>query len=234
MEIFLSVAVVDITPLKDCKLFAVGDVHGCYEALVALESKIRESTKRSKTSHYKIISVGDLCDRGPDTNRVIEHFVRGKEANTHDVIIGNHEMFFLMAFWGLRPDLLSRAGIKPAWFHHAFAALYKSVKTQVDIWQGNGGDSVFKSYDADIQDTKTWDRIPATHLRLLFGAPLVFVTPKAVISHAVIHQGDLDTLISADHAEVEGMDRPVLEAVHRCLWERGFPKQRIDLERRHA
>jgi len=229
----MNKSVVEIIPTPDSRLYALGDIHGCYDALLALEKKIRDSVKRSGFKNFKIISVGDLCDRGPDTKKVIEHFVVGKQANTHEVVIGNHEMFFLMAFWGLRPDLLSRAGIKPQWFHHSFASLYKSVNTQVEIWLGNGGDAVFKSYDADINDKRTWDRIPSTHLKLLFGAPLVVVTPKAVISHAVIHELDLESLIAADEATLEKSERQVLEAVHRCLWERGLPGSRIDPKRRH-
>lgn len=225
-------AIADIDPPKNGTLYALGDVHGCFDALIALEEKIKKSVKRSGRTCYKIISVGDLCDRGPDTKKVIEHFVAGKLAGSHELLLGNHEMFFIMAFVGLRPDLLDRAGIQLAWYHQSLIRIYKAVTKHVESWRSNGGDSVFQSYDADIGDPGTWDQVPLSHLRLLFGAPLVAITPTAIISHAVLHAGDLDALRSCDHKSTDENDKRLLEAVHRCLWERHFPTQRIDVSRR--
>jgi serine/threonine protein phosphatase 1 len=65
----MTSAVLEIQPMSDERLYVIGDIHGCYDELMALESKIRRSAKRSKIKKYKIISVGDLCDRGPDTKK---------------------------------------------------------------------------------------------------------------------------------------------------------------------
>jgi diadenosine tetraphosphatase ApaH/serine/threonine PP2A family protein phosphatase len=159
--------------------------------------------------------------------------VQGKQANTHEIVIGNHEMFFLLAFIGLRPDLLKDAGITLSWFHHALSGIYRSIMHQVESWRMNGGDSVFRSYGAEINDVKTWGCIPPTHLQLLFEAPLVLLTPKAIISHAVMHEGDLEVLTEFDKNPSGAPDRRVLEALHRCLWEREFPHVRIDSNKRH-
>ena len=227
-------AIVDIESPKNGAIYALGDVHGCFEALIAIEEKIKRSVRRSGFSNFKIVSVGDLCDRGPDTKQVIEHFVMGKEAQTHELILGNHEMFFLLAFIGLRPDLLERAGIRLAWHHHILVRIYKTVTTQVESWRSNGGDSVFQSYGADIGDSRTWDLVPDSHLRLLFGAPLVAMTPRAIISHAVLHEGDLEVLRDCDDGKTIGNDKRLLEAVHRCLWERQYPSGRVDPVRRQV
>jgi len=230
----MAFAVLDVDVPDDCRLYAIGDVHGCFKELVALESKIKKSTKRTGFDKFKIISVGDLCDRGPDTKSVIEHFVQGKNAKTHEFIIGNHEMFFLMAFSGLRPDLLEIAGISLSWFHRAFARIYRDVTKHVEIWRVNGGDAVFQSYNANINDVTTWDRIPGSHLKFLFEAPLVVLTPKAVISHAILHEGDVEILRATDGSPEAILDKRVLDAVHRCLWERTLPRSRIDPIRRHV
>jgi len=227
-------AIVDINVPENGVLYALGDVHGCFDALIALEEKIKKSIKRSGRSDFKIISVGDLCDRGPDTKKVIEHFVEGKLAGTHELLLGNHEMFFLMAFVGLRPDLIERAGVSLAWYHQGLIRIYKAVTMQVESWRSNGGDSVFQSYDADINDPGTWDQVPVSHLKLLFSAPLVAVTPTAIISHAVLHEGDLDALRSSDHESTDQDEKRTLEAVHRCLWERNYPVHRIDATRRQV
>ncbi len=226
-------AVVNVEAPSNGRIYAVGDVHGCYDALIALEGKIKKSMKSGGHRCYKILSVGDLCDRGPDTSKVIEHFMRGKQADTHEIVIGNHEMFFLLAFIGLRPDLLKEAGIELSWFHRALSGIYKSIMNQVESWRLNGGDSVFRSYDAEIDDVNTWGRIPKTHLQFLFSAPLVLLTPKAIISHAVMHEGDLEVLTAFDKNPSDAPDRRVLEALHRCLWEREFPSARIDSYKRH-
>ena len=228
----MTSAVLEIQPMSDERLYVIGDIHGCYDELMALESKIRRSAKRSKIKKYKIISVGDLCDRGPDTKKVIEHFLTGKAEGTHDFVLGNHEMFFMLAFWGLRPDLLKQADINLNWVHHALSDIYKSVKLQVQSWRMNGGEHVFRSYDADINDLSTWERIPLGHLSLLFAAPLAVVSPTAIITHAVLHEGDLDVLKERD-AGSRKTDKKVLEALHRCLWEREFPERKIDADRRH-
>lgn len=230
----MRASVVEINLPEDWALYALGDVHGCFDTLISLESKIKKSIKRSGLSNFKMISVGDLCDRGPDTKKVIEHFVNGKLSQTHDVVLGNHEMFFLMGFVGLRPDLVERAGIELSWYHLALTQIYKAVTNQVESWRSNGGDSVFRSYDADIADPNTWGRVPDSHLRLLFDAPLIALTPKAIVSHAVLHQGDLEVLLNYEQEKSAhvGNNKRVLEAVHRCLWERNFPEARIDPKRR--
>ncbi len=229
-------SVLDIKPLKNERIYAVGDVHGCYKELLALEQKIRESVSRSKFSKYRIVSVGDLCDRGPDANYVMEHFVKGKAAGTHQLILGNHEIFFMLAFIGWRPDLIKKAKISFSWFHHSFATLFPQLQLGLDPWRANGGDIVFKSYNASIDDVTTWDKVPATHLQLLFEAPLIIRTPKAIISHALIHEGDVETLVSCDQNAMS--KDPVLEdggfqSVYRSLWERNRPEARIDSVRRH-
>jgi serine/threonine protein phosphatase 1 len=229
----MAKAVVNIKTPDHGSLYALGDVHGCFDALIALENKIKKNMKRGGLKHLKIISVGDLCDRGPDTKKVLEHFVRGKEANTHELLLGNHEMFFLLAFIGIRPDLIEAAGVHLTWYHHALVQTYKSATKQVEIWRSNGGDAVFRSYDADISNPDTWDQVPSSHLRLLFSAPLVALTPKAIISHAILHEGDLETLLSCDDEILSIKEKKVSETIHRCLWERYFPYRRIDQNRRN-
>ena len=60
----------------------VGDIHGCYEELQELlvAARIQASDR--------IISVGDLADRGPESPQVLEFFL---ERPNSQVIMGNHE-----------------------------------------------------------------------------------------------------------------------------------------------
>lgn len=59
--------------------YIIGDVHGCYDTLIALIKKLPEKAE--------LIFVGDLIDRGPNSAAVIE-FVKN---NNYDCVLGNHE-----------------------------------------------------------------------------------------------------------------------------------------------
>jgi len=60
----------------------IGDIHGCYDELRDLLDVI------SPTREDKIIAIGDIVDRGPDSEKVLE-FVRDTPRATS--IMGNHE-----------------------------------------------------------------------------------------------------------------------------------------------
>ena len=120
-------------------------------------------------------------------------------------------------------------------------ALFPQLMTNLDHWSNNGGKLVFKSYGAELCDVDTWDLIPAAHLRLLFAAPLVIQTPKSVISHALLHRGNLEVLAAGDLAaegsdELSDRDRDSDDgsrAVSRCLWERSPSLVRVHDACRH-
>jgi len=64
------------------RVFAVGDVHGHYEMLVDLLDSL------NLTAKDHVVLLGDLIDRGPDSNLVID--LVQKSPNIH-AIKGNHE-----------------------------------------------------------------------------------------------------------------------------------------------
>lgn len=60
----------------------IGDIHGCYDELMSLLKALDYS------DNDRIISVGDIVDRGPDSVKVYQFF---KENPKHIVVMGNHE-----------------------------------------------------------------------------------------------------------------------------------------------
>jgi len=67
------------------RTIAIGDIHGCLDALNALLYAIQP------TPEDTIITVGDYVDRGPDSRGVIERLLE-LEKTTHLVpLLGNHE-----------------------------------------------------------------------------------------------------------------------------------------------
>jgi serine/threonine protein phosphatase 1 len=80
-------------------VFAVGDVHGCALQLEALLDAIA-SLAAGLDAPTRLVYLGDLIDRGPDSLGVLELWARDARAHgVHRVhrLMGNHEMTLLLA-----------------------------------------------------------------------------------------------------------------------------------------
>lgn len=73
------------------RVFAIGDVHGCLDALDALLAAA--DTDATDT----VVFLGDLVDRGPDSRGVIERAIELGERLRVVLIRGNHEAMMLDA-----------------------------------------------------------------------------------------------------------------------------------------
>jgi protein phosphatase len=83
----------------------VGDVHGCHEELVALMEDLGWRTDGVTGEHpegRKLVFVGDLVDRGPDTPAVLELAMNLVEAGRALVVNGNHDAKLLRALTGAK------------------------------------------------------------------------------------------------------------------------------------
>lgn len=83
----------------------IGDVHGCYEELVALLAKLGYETSddASNASHpdgRKAVLLGDLVDRGPDTPAVLRLVMWMVSAGSALCVPGNHEKKLVRALRG--------------------------------------------------------------------------------------------------------------------------------------
>lgn len=95
--------------------FVVGDIHGCYDLLMAELSRVQFNR-----SADRLFSVGDLVDRGPDSMKCLGlpfepwfHAVRG-----------NHEMLMID---GLKDD----PRMLDLWLHNGGAWIYNETPYQV-------------------------------------------------------------------------------------------------------
>ena len=84
-----------IRPLFEGPLDVVGDVHGEIEALTALLEKLGYDPQGVQPDGRRLVFVGDLCDRGPDSPAVIDLVRRLVEAGRAQCVIGNHELNLL-------------------------------------------------------------------------------------------------------------------------------------------
>lgn len=82
-------------------LYAIGDVHGCFNALCALLERIKVDILTLGNKSVRIVFLGDLIDRGPKSYSVVE-FLKDFRPSYADVVFlnGNHEHVFLEVVQG--------------------------------------------------------------------------------------------------------------------------------------
>jgi len=76
---------------KSGKIFAIGDIHGCYDKLQRLMERLPYDPQRDT-----LVFLGDYIDRGPQSKEVINYLCK-LERQTKQLImlIGNHEYLML-------------------------------------------------------------------------------------------------------------------------------------------
>ncbi len=81
-----------VQELPGCPLDIVGDVHGEYDALVSLHKKLGYDDLGRHSEGRRLVFVGDLIDRGPDSPAVLRTVKRMVEAGNAQCVAGNHEI----------------------------------------------------------------------------------------------------------------------------------------------
>lgn len=78
---------------------AIGDIHGCSQALAALVEAIQPRPEDV------VITLGDYINRGPDSRGVIEQLLRLQQRCVLIPLMGNHEEMLMAAWKGGSSDL---------------------------------------------------------------------------------------------------------------------------------
>lgn len=86
------------------RLVAFGDVHGDYEALASLlqAAGVVDDALRWSGGDTRLVGLGDLVDRGPDSRAVLDLVMRLQEearasGGRFHVVLGNHELMNMLA-----------------------------------------------------------------------------------------------------------------------------------------
>ncbi len=79
------------------RLFAIGDIHGCFSALQTLLQDV------PLTPQDQVVTLGDYVDRGPESRQVVEWLISEAKTDQFIPLRGNHEIMMLDALRGRMP-----------------------------------------------------------------------------------------------------------------------------------
>ena len=158
--------------LSDHVVYAVGDVHGCLDELLALESEIIADAAKLP-GRKTIVMLGDYIDRGPASSGVLDHLLAPPpEGFDRICLCGNHEVAML--------DFAEGRIERRQWVAIGGAQTLLSYgidETKADYGGPKAGDELLRS------------RIPAAHLAFLREMPVLLQTPNYLFVHAGIRPG---------------------------------------------
>jgi hypothetical protein len=105
-----------VQPLFDGPIDIVGDVHGEIEALQSLLQQLGYDKIGSHSDNRRLVFLGDLTDRGPDSPAVVTLVQSLVEAGCAQCVLGNHDLNILLGLekhdnpWFYRKTFHARDG----------------------------------------------------------------------------------------------------------------------------
>ncbi|MDW6022615.1 metallophosphoesterase [Mesorhizobium sp. BAC0120] len=152
-------------------IYAVGDVHGCLDQLLALEEAI-VADGRSLPGRKLIIMLGDYVDRGPASAQVIDHLIAPPPAGFERICLtGNHDMLML--------DYLEGRATLGEWLQMGAGPTLRSY--------GIDRERLAQIYGSAKQvDDMIRRAIPNTHAAFLRSLPILVDAKRFVFVHAGI------------------------------------------------
>ena len=157
-------------------LYAIGDIHGQLDELDNALSLIEADGGPNAT----IVFLGDYTDRGPNSCRVIERLIEGKNCSKPWYFLkGNHDRMFS---WYLK--------LNPIHDPHLFHGLHW-------LHPRMGGENTLLSYGIELDQerrsgeihSEARQKVPETHIKFLDSLDLMYRTSDLVFVHAGIRPG---------------------------------------------
>jgi len=150
------------------RIYAIGDVHGCLDRLVAMHEAIAEDLSARPVDSAVLIHLGDYVDRGQESAQVVEWLIGGPPVPAGRVInlMGNHEAMLL-------------------------AAVASGEEAAADTWLANGGADSLMSWGVPRSAGQgDWaGLIPPQHLLFLRDLPTHVQIGPYLFVHAGIRPG---------------------------------------------
>lgn len=154
------------------RLYAIGDVHGCLDALKRVHDEIASDLAKRPAQDWRVIHVGDYIDRGPENRAVIDYLIGKSAEDPHMIfLMGNHDEMFLASIEGN-------------------ASLAR-------VWISNGGDETLAEYGVGIDifadrfrdDLPILPEVPPSHVDFLRSLELMVRYGDYAFVHAGVEFG---------------------------------------------
>lgn len=158
--------------------YAIGDIHGHLEKLRAAHDLVAADRARMGDDAARIVHVGDLVDRGPDSCGVIDYLASGQKAGEPWIVLkGNHDRMFEYFLRGERDPAL-KADF--TYLHDRIGGVETllSYGVAANPWQ--------RPYIAREQALKA---VPEAHLAFLTALPAWHLEGEVLFVHAGIRPG---------------------------------------------
>ena len=135
--------------------YAIADLHGRFDLLTAaFDAIVKHAAERS----FKIITLGDYVDRGPQSRQIIDHLMAAQEMGVSLICLkGNHEDMMVETL---------RKPLHPNW------------------WIDNGGGQTLISYGHERSGNYTPEVVPEDHIVWLENLPLMHIDAHRIFVHA--------------------------------------------------
>ena len=168
------------------RAYAVGDIHGCLDKLVALHALIAADFSTRPTRSAVLIHLGDYIDQGPDSAAVVALLAAGPPIPGLPTInlLGDHERMLLDALDGDRAAATD--------------------------WLWAGGKEALASWGlpADLPRDDWGTALPAAHIAWLRGLKLFHQEGDYLFVHAGIRPGTM--LVDQTRDDLVTMRQPFL------------------------
>jgi serine/threonine protein phosphatase 1 len=203
-------------------VYAIGDVHGCYEQLCRLlELIVQDAASRSKGRRPELVFCGDYVDRGPDSATVIEALCWLQRHCPYDLhcLKGNHEKALL--------DFLDDPAQATDWLSYGGKETLSSYGLTVP-------NLILRAEDLTRLRDDLVDQMPASHLRFLERLSLIISMGDYAFVHAGVRptvplqqQREKDLLwIRSEFLEYSGPQEKMI--VHGHSWNSVTPELQIN------
>lgn len=178
------------------QIFAIGDIHGCYDKLTELLRRIPFDPDRDT-----IIFLGDYINRGPDSYQVIDYLVELKKSCRDAVFLkGNHEQMLLEYAATGRADIL-------------------------EYLRSMGVESTVESYGTNPSRLRDLSCFPPEHRDFLYSLQFGVIRGTTVFTHADINAETIQLLTqSKPSAAIDHVTETGLLSSRRLIFEeQGIP-----------
>ena len=153
-------------------VYAIGDVHGCYDQLCRLIDRIQDDASNI-AGRKLIVLLGDYIDRGPKSASVLDWLCGPPPAGFERIALaGNHEALLLEFLADPRPDSSS--------LQFGGLETLSSYGISLDSFERARSRARAEMLDAVL---------PSEHLQLLRDMPGMLTLPNTVFVHAGLRPG---------------------------------------------